>query len=97
MGAPSARYLLNRQTGWSARLSSRVSLLLGGYNNGGTFQTNGGIYNSTTNGWSAVTAWPSGASHLWGVGVWTGSELVLWSGRSGTTSALSAAGERYLP
>jgi hypothetical protein len=59
--------------------------------------TDGGIYNSTTNAWTAVAAWPSGASHLWGAGVWTGSELVLWSGRSATSSTLTTAGERYLP
>jgi Galactose oxidase, central domain len=97
-GDPDPRSAPNRQTGWSARIKPRVTLMLGGF--GGStnnFLTDGGIYNSTTNAWSSVAAWPSGASHLWGVGVWTGTEFVLWGGRSGTTSALTSTGERYLP
>ena len=96
MGAPSARYALNRQTGWTARIKPRVSLLLGGYGNT-TFVTTGATYNSTTNAWAPVAAWPSGASHIGGAGVWTGTEFVLWGGRSGTTLSLTSAGERYLP
>jgi hypothetical protein len=95
-GAPSARVLLNRQTGWTARIKPRVSLLLGGYSST-TYLTNGATYNSTTNAWAPVSAWPSGASHINGAGVWTGTEFVLWSGRSGTSSTLTTAGERYLP
>lgn len=95
-GSPTARYVVNRQTGWTARIKPRSSLLVGGYGVTG-FLTNGATYNSTTNAWTAVSAWPSGASHIGGAGVWTGNELVLWSGRSGTTSALTDAGERYLP
>jgi hypothetical protein len=97
-GSPSPRWAPNRQTGWSSRIKPRVSLMLGGFGGlNNAFLTDGGIYNSTTNAWTAVAAWPSGVSHLWGVGVWTGSEFVLWGGRSGTTTTLSAAGERYLP
>jgi N-acetylneuraminic acid mutarotase len=95
-GAPIARYLANRQTGWTARIKPRVSLILGGYGPVG-YLTNGAIYNSTTNAWSSVSSWPSGASHIGGAGVWTGTQLVLWGGRSGATSALTTAGERYLP
>lgn len=96
MGAPSPRYAINRQTGWTARIKPRVSLLLGGVNGMG-YLTNGATYNSTTNAWAAVSPWPSGASHIGGAGVWTGMEFVLWSGRSTTMSALTSAGERYLP
>jgi len=96
MGSPSGRYSLHRQTGWAARLKPRVTLLLGGYGANG-YLTDGSMYNSTTNAWTAVNGWPSGASHLWGVAVWTGSEFVLWSGRSGTSSSLTTSGERYLP
>jgi hypothetical protein len=95
-GAPSARYALNRQTGWTARIKPQASILLGGYGAMG-YLTNGAVYNSTTNAWTPVSAWPSAASHLWGVGVWTGTELVLWGGRSGTTTMLTGAGDRYLP
>lgn len=97
MGQPSARLAINRQTGWSSRLKPNLTLVLGGYGNGGTYLTNGGIYNSTTNSWTSVGAWPSGNSHLWGVAVWTGSEVVLWGGRTGTGSTLTSSGERLLP
>lgn len=96
LGAPTARYATYRQTGWTARIKPRVSLLLGGYGATG-FLTNGATYNSTTNAWAPVSSWPSGTSHIGGVGVWSGSEFVLWSGRSATGSALTSAGERYLP
>jgi hypothetical protein len=95
-GAPTARYGVNRATGWTTRVKPRVSLLLGGYGAAG-FLTNGATYNSTTNAWATVSSWPSGASHIGGAGVWTGSEFVLWGGRSGTSAALTSAGERYLP
>ena len=94
-GQPSARADPNRYTGWAARIKPRVTLLLGG--TGNTFLTDGGIYNSTTNAWTSVTAWPSGFSHLYGVGAWTGTEFVLWGGRTGTAAALTTVGERYLP
>ena len=98
MGQPASRWAPNRQTGWSVRLKTGVTLMLGGMGSTATtFFTNGGVYNSTTNAWSAVAAWPSGASHLWGVGVWTGTEFVVWGGRTTTAATLTAAGERYLP
>lgn len=93
---PSARWAPNRYTGWSFHIKPRVTLMVGG--SGNSFATDGGIYNSTTNGWTAVSAWPSGASHIYGVGVWTGTEVVMWSGRTGTAAGtLTLAGERYLP
>jgi hypothetical protein len=98
-GDPSPRLASNRQTGWSVRLKPRVTLLLGGLaGNGNTTPlTDGSIYNSTTNAWAAVAPWPSGAAHLWGVGVWTGTEFVIWGGRTSTTTALTSLGERFLP
>jgi hypothetical protein len=62
-----------------------------------TFFTDGGVYNSTTNSWTKVAPWPSGAAHLWGTGVWNGNEFVLWSGRTTTAAGLTNAGERYRP
>jgi hypothetical protein len=96
VGQPSARWAPNRYTGWSFRIKPHVTLLVGGAGN--SFVTDGGLYNSTTNGWTSVGAWPSGASHVYGVGVWTGSELVMWGGRSGIAAGtLTSAGERYRP
>jgi N-acetylneuraminic acid mutarotase len=96
MNAPAARWAPHRQTGWSFRVKPRVTLMVGGYGST-SFRTDGGIYNSTTNAWSAVAAWPSNYSHLWGVSVWTGTELILWGGRQGTGATLTNAGERYFP
>jgi hypothetical protein len=97
-GQPASRWAPNRQTGWSARIKPGVTLFVGGMGATTTaFFTDGGIYNSTTNSWSAVAAWPSAYSHLYGVGVWSGSELVVWGGRTGTAAALTTVGERYRP
>ncbi|HKY41172.1 MAG TPA: kelch repeat-containing protein [Polyangiaceae bacterium] len=96
-GDPTYRYAIHRMTGWTNRLKPRVTLMVGGFNSSNGVLTDGGIYNSTTNGWTPVTGWPSAASHLWGVGVWTGTELVMWSGRLGTSSTLTTAGDRYVP
>jgi N-acetylneuraminic acid mutarotase len=98
MGQPASRWAPNRQTGWSVQLKSGITLMVGGMGSTTTaFFTNGGIYNSTTNSWSSVSAWPSGSSHLWGVGVWNGTEFVVWGGRTATGATLTAAGERYRP
>src|SRR5690349_11560891 len=94
---PPHHYAIHRMTGWANRLKPRVTLMVGGFNSNNAFLTDGGIYNSTTNAWTAVGGWPSGAAHLWGTAVWTGTEFVVWSGRLGTTSTLTAAGDRYFP
>lgn len=94
---PEYRRAPHRQSGWSARIKPRLTLMVGGTSTGSGFRTDGGLYNSTTNQWTPIGAWPSSASHLWGVGIWTGTEFVVWGGRLASGSALSAAGERYLP
>ncbi|HVU00601.1 MAG TPA: kelch repeat-containing protein [Polyangiaceae bacterium] len=97
-GAPSLRWASHRQTGWSMRVSSGATLILGGLGSTSTtFFVNGGMYFSTTNAWSSVEAWPSGASHLWGVAAWANTEVVLWGGRVGTGAGLTSAGERFRP
>ncbi len=97
-GQPTSRGAAHRQTGWSARTKPGVTRMWGGMgSNSTTFFTTGGLYNSATDAWTLVSAWPSGASHLWGVGVWTGTEFVVWGGRTATGSTLTAAGERYRP
>jgi hypothetical protein len=90
-----ARHVLHRQSGWSARISGGNLLLIGGVDAAGTIVKNGAIYNSTTNTWSTVPAWPSGEDRRFAIGVWAGSELVLWGGLNG--SAPSASGERFRP
>jgi hypothetical protein len=95
VGQPSLRWAWYRYTGWSFRIKPNVTLMLGGY--GANFDTDGGIYNSTTNGWTPVAAWPSGAAHSYGVCVWNGTEVIVWGGGSGAMGTLTTAGERYLP
>ena len=98
MNQPSSRWAPNRQSGWSARIKPGVTLIVGGMGaNGSTFYTNGGLYNSTTNAWAPVGAWPSGSSHLYGAAVWSGTEFVVWGGHTGTGATLTAAGERFRP
>jgi hypothetical protein len=96
VGQPVARRAPHRETGWSARIKPRVTLMVGGYDSN-AYRRDGGIYNSLTNAWSSVAAWPSANSHLWGVGVWTGTEFVVWGGRSGTGNSLTNVGERFVP
>jgi hypothetical protein len=95
-GAPSARRASERQAGWAARVSSGNLLILGGLGAGPTdVQRDGAIYNSTTNSFSSVPAWPSGEQRLWAAAVWTGSEFVLWGGIH--EGQPTATGERLLP
>ena len=62
-----------------------------------TVFTDGGLYNATTNAWTAVPSWPSGAAHQWGVGAWAATEFVVWGGRSLPGGPLTTAGDRYRP
>jgi hypothetical protein len=96
-GEPSARYAPHRETGWSARMADTTTLMVGGYDVNQTPLTDGGYYDSTANVWTAVGSWPSGSAHLSGVGVWAGSEFVLWGGRVGPLGALTTEGERFRP
>jgi hypothetical protein len=93
--AMTARHGLHREVGWSARIAGGRMLMLGGINGSGVVQKDGAIYDSTTNTWSSVPAWPSGEERRFASGVWTGSEFVLWGGQNGATP--SATGERFRP
>ncbi len=82
-GAPSARMLYWLRAGWAFAVRPGVVAILGGQTQlagNGTFSTNGATYDVASNTWTAIADWPSGESHDYGVGVWTGEELVLWSG-----------------
>lgn len=95
-GAPTARWAPVRQSGWSARIADGKTLILGGSGSSpGSFMTDGAIYNRTSDSWTPVQSWPSSEDHEWGVGVWTGSEFVLWGGRNG--AQVTASLERYAP
>lgn len=94
-GAPSARLLSVRHSGWGFEVKPGVSVILGGQislQNTALLSSNGATYDSGTNQWKALGEWPSGEDHEFGVGVWTGQEFVLWSGRNGGN--LTGTGER---
>ena len=89
-GAPSARLLFWLRSGWAFAVRPGVVAILGGQtslNGNGTFSTNGATFDVSTNTWNAVPDWPSGEAHDYGVGVWTGEELVLWSGNNQVVAA----------
>ncbi len=82
-GAPSARMLFWLRSGWAFVVQPGVVAILGGETSlqgNGTFSTNGATFDIAANAWKAIADWPSGETHDYGVGVWTGEELVLWSG-----------------
>jgi hypothetical protein len=91
---PSARWAPDRVTGWTAKVDSSRILLLGGLSEDAV-STDGAVYQSGTNTWTPVEAWPSAEEHLGGAGVWTGSEFVVWSGLNGGSP--TGTGERLLP
>ena len=94
-GAPAARQAPQRRTGWAA-FSSALGrgVFVGGMT--ATFFHDGGLYTPSGDAWpNLVPAWPSGRDHEFGAEVWTGSEIVLWSGLS--AGAVQLGGERYNP
>jgi Kelch motif protein len=102
MGAPSARMAVPRRHGWIFQTSPGVIALFGGETSiagQGMFTNTGATYNVVTAKWGYPPAWPSGETHDYGVGVWTGDEFVLWGGRTGpgTTPASTLTGERWKP
>lgn len=93
--APSSRSAPAGRTGWAVPLGSGV-LVAGGLNNGEKAMTDGRHYDPVSDTWVATLPdWPSGASHEHGAAIFTGAELILWSGLSG--GSLVADGERYKP
>jgi hypothetical protein len=85
------------RTGWAGFTGPRA-LVAGGLDNAQNPRTDGRLYDPVANDWPAgelISIWPSGLDHEYGVGVWSGVELILWSGLDGNT--LVDVGERYLP
>ena len=96
-GAPIARGIAFQRSGWSFGIKAGVVGFLGGQTSlfgSGTFATNGGSYDQAASKWSAISNWPSGETHEYGMGVWTGDEFVLWGGGA---NAPTTTGERWAP
>jgi hypothetical protein len=104
MGAPTPRLEFARRGGWAFSVSPGVVAVVGGEitipsSGNGNLATNGATYDVATDTWRPIASWPSGELHDYGMGVWTGQELVIWSGRDllqsqYPTSKLTTTGER---
>lgn len=94
-GSPSKRAAPVGEAGIGAWTGLRA-VLVGGID-GPSFKTDGSVYEPASDAWRApVTSWPSGQAHERGVSVWTGQEIILWSGRDNSGSLLDV-GERFMP
>jgi hypothetical protein len=83
------------QTGWASTGTSKI-FVAGGFDESQAIKVDCQVYDSVVNDWGAqIPAWPSGADHEYGVGVWTGAEFILWSGLD--NSVLTPKGDRYRP
>jgi N-acetylneuraminic acid mutarotase len=84
-GAPAARF-------WHSSLWTGSQMLIwGGYDGSSNLNT-GGIYNPTTNSWSAISTAgdaPSARRHV--ASVWTGSRMLIWGGFNGAGLGTGAA------
>jgi len=68
-------------------------IVFGGYNL--AYQNTGARYNPTTNTWTAITTSGAPSARHYHTAVWSGTEMIIWGGSSGST-ALSD-GARYNP
>lgn len=93
--APSARSVSPRRAGWSAAIGATSSLHVGGVLANNNLAHDGGVYDSATDSWKTIPSWLSTDDHEWGVAAWTGKELVVWGGLTG--SKLVATGDRFAP
>ena len=91
-GAPSPRAQVPFESGWVFADQGKIRLF------GGTLTasiaTDGATYDMASDTWSPIPSWATGAHH-YGIGVWTGSEFMVWGGTDGTTALLK--GSRWTP
>jgi hypothetical protein len=93
-GAPQARSAPAGRSGVTGWTGLRA-ILVGGLG-GMSPERSGGQYDRGDDGWPVkIPSWPSGDDHLLGAMVWSGHEILVWSGLDG--DALIAGGERYIP
>ncbi len=93
--APTKRAAVPFESGWAAMQGAKMHVLGGIVSTATpTAATDGATYDIGTDTWSAIPSWGS-SSHLYGVGVWTGSEFVVWGGYDGSTPSLD--GSRWMP
>jgi hypothetical protein len=90
---PTPRAAPARRTGWVG--AGPLGVAIAGGWDGAALLSDVHLLSPEGDAWTSAGAVPSGAAHEWGVGVWTGAELVLWGGLAG--GALVATGERFAP
>lgn len=91
--APSARAAVPFESGWIAKNGSRAHLL-GGVTSSTTVATDGGSYDIKADTWEPISSWGP-ASHQYGIGVWSGTEFIVWGGYDGSTALVD--GSRWMP
>lgn len=83
------------RTGWASSGNGQI-FTAGGLDETQALKNDCRVYDASVNDWGAqIPPWPSGADHEFGVGVWTGTEFILWSGLDNTV--LTSAGDRFRP
>lgn len=83
------------RTGWTASVNGKI-IVAGGLDETQAIKIDGRVYDAAVNDWGAQSLeWPSKTHHEFGVGVWTGTEFILWSGLD--KSVLTPKGDRYRP
>jgi hypothetical protein len=77
-----------------AAWSGTAGIFLGGMT--ASVLRDGALYRPSDDTWPApIPAWPSNAEHRFGAAIWSGREILLWSGLDG--AALTSVVERYKP
>lgn len=97
-GAPSARMIAYRRSGWAFQVKPGVVAIMGGQSSlfgQGTLATNGAIYDVAKAQWTGIPDWPTQEAHDSGSAVWTGEEFIVWGGRN--WNGASNSGQRWAP
>lgn len=94
--APSARFVVNRESGWTfvdTDDSGSSVVVIAGFDAPGSYLRDGGIYDTESDDWDEIPAWPATASHAFGAAGIASGELIIWGGRADTS--LTNEGVRY--
>jgi N-acetylneuraminic acid mutarotase len=94
VGSSNALSKRSQRAGWSGWTGATAArgVLFGGVD-GTNVKTDGRLFDPIAGAWEVTGS--AAKKYQGGAGVWTGAELVLWSGRDGAT--LLASGQRYKP
>jgi hypothetical protein len=91
---PKDRYAPRRRHGWTA-YTGALALHAGGFDANDNMKPEVERYQPSNDTWLTKSNWLSTKDHEWGAVVWTGNELILWSGLD--NGSPDPAGDRYKP